>query len=64
MIILRRKKKEVYKGSVSEIEGPRRRGRPVVRWKDRVKESDIIDRRGMVSYFNQNHCSTCNKKKS
>ena len=23
---------------VNEIEGPRRRGRPVVRWKDRVKE--------------------------
>ena len=27
--------KKVY---VSETEGPRRRGRPVVRWKDRVKE--------------------------
>ena len=40
--------KKVY---VSEIEGPRRRGRPVVRWKDRVKEyihEKGTDRRGRL----------------
>ena len=37
---LERKKSEefVKKVYVSEIEGPRRRGKPVARWKDRVKE--------------------------
>ena len=29
---------------VSEIEGPRRRGVPVVRWKDRVKEEYMHER--------------------
>ena len=36
--------KKVY---VSETESPRRRGRPVVRWKDRVKEymhDKVVDR--------------------
>ncbi len=28
----------VTKGYVSEIKGPNRRGRPLGRWKDRVKE--------------------------
>ena len=37
--------KKVY---VSKIVGPRRRGRPVVRWKDRVKEymHEAVDDRG------------------
>ena len=37
---IERKKSEefVKKVYVSETEGPWRRGRPVVRWKDRVKE--------------------------
>ena len=35
----RKKSKEfVKKVHVSETEGPRRRERPVIRWKDRVKE--------------------------
>ena len=36
----KKNKKSVKKKKVnaSEIEGSRRRGRPVVRWKDRVKE--------------------------
>ena len=36
---MERKKSEAFmkKMYVSEIEGPRRRGKPVVRWKDRVK---------------------------
>ena len=34
-MILRETVKKVY---VSEIEGPRRRGRPVVRWQDKLKE--------------------------
>ena len=37
---LERKKSEEFMKKVyaSEIEGPRRRGRPVVRWNDRLKE--------------------------
>ena len=31
--------KSVKKMYVSEIEGPKRRGRPVVRWKARIKEN-------------------------
>ena len=41
--------RRVKKVCVSEAEGPRRRGRPVVRWKDRVKEymhESVDDRRG------------------
>ena len=37
---MKRKKSEefVNKVYVSETEGPRRRGKPVLRWKDRIKE--------------------------
>ena len=36
---------------MSETEGPRKRGRPVVRWKDRVKEymhERVADRGGGI----------------
>ena len=40
--------KKVY---ASEVEGPRRRGRPIVGWKDTVKEhmyERVADRRGRI----------------
>ena len=44
----RKKSKEfVKKVYVSEIEDPMRRGRPIVRWKDRVKEHmQLVERMG------------------
>ena len=50
---MKKKKSEelVKKVYVSETEGHRRRGRPVVRWKDRVKEyrhERVVDRGGGI----------------
>ena len=50
---MERKKSEefVKKVYVSETEGPRRRGRSVVRWKDNVKEymdETVADREGGI----------------
>ena len=38
---MERKKGEEFSKKVyaSEIKGPRRKGRPILRWKDRVKEN-------------------------